>query len=148
EYTPGTLQTVAAAFETRLMLDALYGDCDVIDSGTRLLWRERPGPYDFQRLLRHGNYLPQPAVFVHRRVFERFGYLDESFECGMDFELWLRLRNCQVEYVPRVLALYRWYSTSKTAVNQFGCWRELLRIVRRHGGGWTPTLAWKFSRML
>jgi glycosyltransferase involved in cell wall biosynthesis len=148
EYTPDTLRLVAAHFEGRPTLDALYGDCDVIDSGTRVLWRERPGPYDFDRLLRRGNYLPQPAVFVHRRLFERTGYLDESFECGMDYELWLRLRDCQVEYVPQVLALYRWYPTSKTAINQFGCWRELLRIVRRYGGGWTPTLAWKFTRML
>jgi glycosyltransferase involved in cell wall biosynthesis len=148
EYTPDTLRLVAQHFAARPELDALYGDCDVIDSGTRLLWRERPGPYDFQRLLRSGNYLAQPAVFVHRRVFERSGYLDESFECGMDLELWLRLKDCHVEYVPRVLARYRWYASSKTAINQFGCWRELLRLVRRHGGGWTPQLAWKFARML
>jgi glycosyltransferase involved in cell wall biosynthesis len=148
EYTPGALPRVGAQFGAQSDLDALYGDCDVVDSGTRLLWRERPGPYDFQRLLRRGNYLAQPAVFLHRRVFETLGYLDESLEYGMDFELWLRMRECQVKYVPEVLALYRWHPTSKTAVNQFGSWGELLRVVHRYGGGWTPALAWNFTRML
>jgi glycosyltransferase involved in cell wall biosynthesis len=148
EYTLGALNEVGARFEVRPDLDVLYGDCDVIDAGTRMLWRERPGPYDFERLLRRGNYLAQPAVFLHRRVFERSGYLDESFECGMDLELWLRLRDFRVEYLPQVLARYRWYMTSKTAVNQMGCWRELLRAVRRYGGGWTPALVCKFARML
>ena len=148
EYASGALGLVGEHFSRRPELDALYGDCDVIDEGRRLLWREQPGPYDFDRLLRRGNYLAQPAVFIHRRVLAQSGYLDESFECGMDYELWLRLRHRVVDYVPELLALYRWYPTSKTAVNQFGCWRELLRAVRRHGGGWTPELAWSFARML
>jgi len=148
EYMPGALDVVEERFEAEPSLDALYGDCDVVDAGRRRLWREVPGPYDFDRLMRRGNYLPQPAVFVHRRVFERTGYLDESFEFGMDYELWLRLRDCRVEYVPHVLAIFRWHPTSKTAMNQLGNWRDLLRAVRRNGGGWTPALALSFTRML
>jgi len=147
-YTPGALAAVAEAFGGDATLDAAYGDCDVVDLADRLLWRERPGPYDFERLLRRGNYLAQPAVFLRKRVLDEVGYLDERFECGMDYDLWLRLRGRHVAYLPRVLAVYRWYATSKTAVNQFGCWRELLVIVRRYGGGWTPALAWSYARML
>jgi hypothetical protein len=44
--------------------------------------------------------------------------------------------------------MYRWHAASKTARNQIGNWRELLRIVRRYGGGWNPSLAWSFGRML
>src|SRR5262249_10029604 len=135
-------------FDEQPGLDALYGDCDVEDLTRRLLWREIPGPFDFERLLRRGNYLAQPAVFLHRRVFERVGYLDEAFDYAMDYEFWLRLRHLRVEYVPQVLAIFRWHATSKTAMNQLRNWREVLRAVRRHGGGWTPALAWSFSRML
>jgi glycosyltransferase involved in cell wall biosynthesis len=147
-YPFGTLECVRERFSSDPTLDVLYGDCDVLDTNHRALWRERPGPYDFRRLLRRGNYIAQPAVFVHRRVFERVGYLDESFECGMDYELWLRLRDARIEYLPRVLGIYRWHRNSKTARSQFMCWRDVLRAARLHGGGWTPALAWSYSRML
>lgn len=148
EYPPGVLRAVAERFSAEPSLDVVYGDCEVLDFSNRHLWREIPGRYDFKRLLRNGNYIAQPAVFVHRRVFERLGYLDESFEYGMDYEFWLRLRGSRVCYVPRVLAIYRWHPSSKTALNQFRGWRELLRAARLYGGGWTPALVWSFSRMV
>jgi glycosyltransferase involved in cell wall biosynthesis len=148
EYPRGTLQMVQERFNADPLLDVLYGDCDVVDVTDRALWRETPGPYDFMRLLRRGNYIPQPAVFIHHRVFERLGYLDETFECGMDYEFWLRMREARIQYIPRVLARFRWHPNSKSARNQIICWREVLRAVRGHGGGWTPALAWSYSRML
>jgi GT2 family glycosyltransferase len=110
------------------------------------LWRVRPGAYDFDRLLRRGNSLAQPAVFLRRRVFDQVGYLDESLDYGMDYELWLRLRGLQVAYVPRTLAAFRWHPYSKSATSNAANWQELLTIVRRHGGGWTPQLVWLFAR--
>jgi glycosyltransferase involved in cell wall biosynthesis len=148
DYPQGTLQRIQAHFGADPRLDVLYGDCDVLDINYRPLWRETPGPYDFTRLLRRGNYIAQPAVFLHRRVFERLGYLDESLECAMDYEFWLRLRYAHVEYVPHVLANFRWHPSSKSARSQFICWREVLQAVRRCGGGWTPFLAWSYARML
>jgi glycosyltransferase involved in cell wall biosynthesis len=148
EYVLESLQVVEQLFDADSTLDIIYGDCEVRDLGGQTLWRVTPGRYDFKRLLRQGNYIAQPAVFVHRRVFERIGYLDESFECGMDYEFWLRAHNAHIQYIPRVLAIYRWHKDSKTARGQFTCWRELLRAARRYGGGWTPALAWSYSRML
>jgi GT2 family glycosyltransferase len=136
---------VAEYFASDPGLDALIGDCAVVDPDGKPLWDERPGPYDFQRLLRRGNYLAQPAVFLRRRLLDSIGLLDESLEYAMDYDLWLRLRQARVEYVPRVLALFRWHPGSKTARNTFGNWRENLRILRRHGGGWTPELACSFG---
>jgi glycosyltransferase involved in cell wall biosynthesis len=147
-YAPGALELIARQFAADGTVDVVFGDCLVVDHRGRPLWSEQPGAYDFQRLLRHGNYLPQPAVFLRRRVLERVGFLDESFEYGMDYEFWLRLRGCRVQYLPRVLATFCWHPTSKTARSQIGNWREGLRAARRHGGGWTLPLAWSFSRML
>ena len=147
-YSLGALRLVADQFAAYPELDILYGDCDVVDAFDKLLWREIPGAYDYYRLLRRGNYIPQPAVFMRRRVIDRVGYLDESFECGMDYEYWLRVRNCHIQYVSQVLAIFRWHPNSKTAQGQLSCWRELLRVVRRYGGGLTPPLVWSFARML
>jgi glycosyltransferase involved in cell wall biosynthesis len=145
-YTPGTIAYVAECFASEPDLDVLVGDCQVIDATGKPLWSIRPGPYDFGRLLRTGNSMAQPAVFLRKRVFEAVGYLDESLDFGMDYELWLRLEGCRVDYVPRVLAAFRWHSDSKTATHMRASWREVLAIVRRHGGGWTPALAWSYMR--
>jgi glycosyltransferase involved in cell wall biosynthesis len=146
-YAPGSLRLVAEQFAAEPGLDVLYGDCQVIGADGRLLWRERPGPYDFRRLRTRGNFLAQPAVFLRKRAFEQVGYLDESLEFGMDYDLWLRLRPLRVAYVPRVLAAFRWHPASKTATNALGNWHELLLIVRRYGGGWTLPLIWAYARM-
>ncbi|MDQ6670165.1 MAG: glycosyltransferase [Chloroflexota bacterium] len=145
-YAPGAVAYVAQRFASDPMLDVLFGDCQVVDASGEPLWQMRPGGYDFNRLLRRGNSVAQPAVFLRKRVFEQVGYLDETLDFGMDYELWLRLRRLNVAYVPRVLATFRWHSASKTATNLHANWHELLRIVRRHGGGWTPRLVWLYAR--
>jgi glycosyltransferase involved in cell wall biosynthesis len=145
-YRPGTLRFVAERFAADPGLDVLVGNCELIDAQGRRLRLLSPGPYDFQRLLRHGNSIAQPAVFLRRRVFDHVGYLDETLHFGMDYELWLRIRGLQIAYVPRVLAAFRWHDTSKTATNLEGNWHELLRITRRHGGRWTVPLAWAYTR--
>jgi glycosyltransferase involved in cell wall biosynthesis len=145
-YTAGSLAYVANRFCAEPELDLVYGDCVVIDAQGKSVSMLRPGAYDFGRLLRRGNSVAQPAVFLRRRVFEVVGYLDETLDFGMDYELWLRARELHVAYIPQVLAAFRWHRTSKSATNLAGNWDELLRIVRRHGGGWTPALAWSFAR--
>lgn len=147
-YAPNALRYVIERFHEDAALDALYGQCDVIDPDGRLLWREEPGAYDFRRLLARGNYIAQPSVFFRKRVLQDVGYIDEQLDYGMDFDLWLRLRHVRVEYVPRVLAAFRWHPASKSARGQRAAWAENIRIVRRYGGGWTVPLAWAYARCL
>jgi glycosyltransferase involved in cell wall biosynthesis len=147
-YAAEALPTVAGLFGADPTLDVLIGDCVVVGPSGELLWCERPGPYDFERLLRRGNYLAQPSVFVRRQVLAAVGLLDESLEFAMDYDLWLRLRGARARYVPQVLAAFRWHAASKTARNTLGNWRESVRVRRRYGGGWTPYLAWTFGRAL
>ncbi len=147
-YTPGALGAAADCFAADPELEVLFGDCDGVDPEGQLLWHIRPGEYDFRRLLRTGNYLAQPASFFRRRVFEQIGYVDETLEFGMDFELWLRMRDRRVRYLPQTLATFRWHPESKCASNQAGEWRDDLMIIRRYGGNWTPELGWAFTRCL
>jgi glycosyltransferase involved in cell wall biosynthesis len=147
-YTPAALAFVVDRFSRDPRLDVLYGDCEVIGPDHERLWWERPGAYDFRRLLRRGNYIAQPAVFLRRRVFDLVGYLDESLEYAMDYDLWLRVRGLRVVYEPRSLARFRWYPESKSGRSQIEGWREFLRILGKHGGGWTPELVWAYTRCL
>jgi glycosyltransferase involved in cell wall biosynthesis len=145
-YKPDALTYVAREFISGPGVDVVVGDCEVIDTHGERLRLVSPGPYDFHRLLRTGNSIAQPAVFLRKRVFDQVGLLDETLEFGMDYDLWLRLRGLRVEYVSRVLAQFRWHCRSKTANNVGGNWQELIEIVRRYGGGWTPRLIWLYVR--
>jgi glycosyltransferase involved in cell wall biosynthesis len=145
-YTPGSLARVCELFEEQPQVDVILGDCDLVDATGRPLRRLSPGPYDFERLLRRGNSVAQPAVFLRKRVFDQVGYLDESLEFAMDYDLWLRLRGLRVEYLPSVLAQFRWHPSSKTVNGLDNNWNELRTIIARYGGSWTPELAWSFTR--
>lgn len=147
-YVGGALARVAHVLAAEPAVDVVVGDCEVVGADGAHLWWERPGAYDFRRLLGSGNYLAQPAVFLRRRVFEHVGYLDETLHYAMDYDLWLRLRDRSVRYVPEPLARFRWHAGSKSANGPLGAWRENLRVIQRHGGGWTPRLAWSFGRCL
>jgi glycosyltransferase involved in cell wall biosynthesis len=145
-YMPGALRKVAEHLSSHPEADVVIGDCEVIGERGERLRVLSPGKYDFRRLLRMGNSIAQPAVFFRKTVFDKVGFLDENLEFGMDYELWLRLARVRVDYLPQVLAAFRWHPESKTARNTEGNWRELLAIVRRHGGGWTPQLVWTYVR--
>lgn len=145
-YRPGALRFVADTFGAQADLDVLVGDCDMIDEQDRVLRRLSPRPYDFKRLLRYGNDIAQPAVFIRHPALKAVGYIDESLNFGMDYDLWLRLRHHHITRTSRVLAAFRWHPSSKTASNQAGNWHELLRIVRRYGGGWTMPLVVAYVR--
>lgn len=147
-YVPGALDVVARTFRAAPDLEVLVGDCDVIGPAGEHLWWERQGPFDRARLLRRGNYIAQPAVFLRRSVLEAVGYLDESLEYAMDFDLWVRLGGRHVTYEPRVLSRFRWHPASKSARGQRAGWAENLRILRKHGHGWSPELAWAYARCL
>src|SRR5438105_35683 len=54
-YVSGALEFVLKRFQSDPQLDVVYGDCEVIGPDDEPLWWERPGPYDFHRMLRRGN---------------------------------------------------------------------------------------------
>jgi glycosyltransferase involved in cell wall biosynthesis len=145
-YLPGAVHSVLDRFAAEPTLALVYGDCQVIGPAGETLWWERPGPYDFPRLLRRGNYIAQPAAFIRRSAFDQLGLLDETLDYGMDYDFWLRLRGQNVAYMARPMAAFRWHPDSKSARGQMQSWREFLLIVRRHGGGWTPAIAWAYVR--
>jgi glycosyltransferase involved in cell wall biosynthesis len=94
---PGTLR-----FVDEHIGDAkwLYGQIQYGSEITNRAW-------DYEAL-KHGNYVPQPAVFFLRSAYEEVGGFDEVNNFAADYDMWLKLG---AEYTPvfvqRVLANYR-----------------------------------------
>lgn len=132
-YLLGALLRVGEFFAAHPEVDLLYGDCDQIDAAGRVTGRYPTCAYDYLRLVREAvNFIPQPAVFFRRRVWERIGGLDESLHYVMDFDYWLRAGvHFRAAYLPERLAALRLHAGAKSVAQVSGFGAELERVYRR-----------------
>ena len=131
---PEALRLVLRAFEDDA--DVVYGDAYFLESG----WKRRKFAGDFSPgRLRKGNFLLQPAVFLRRSVFEKFGDLDDSLRFCMDHEYWLRIsRKTKWKHVASPLACSRLHSDAKTWSQLPAAWDEARKMQARYGIYWRP----------
>jgi hypothetical protein len=112
----------------------IYGDGHLVDVAGRSLRRFRfAEPFHLRRLIEVHNYVQQPAAFVRREALEAVGYLDETLQLCMDWDLWIRIgRRFPVRYLPVPLAEVRIHAETKTSRAGLSKIVETLRIVRRY----------------
>ena len=130
---PGALEKVAAFFRAHPEIDWIYGDCDYIDAQGGFLHSYPVRPYSFSSLLlAEVNYIPQPATFLRRRVFEKVGLLDESLAYIMDLDYWLRAGvQHTAAYIPENLACLRLHPSSKSLSGLARFPAEFVRVYQR-----------------
>lgn len=141
-YYPGAIRCAVDALSASPSLGLVYGEGNLVDEHGDVLRRfPETVPFDLWRLANVSDYILQPTVFFRRSalaaagaVREGLGPLDEQYNWGLDWDLWLRLgQRLPFGYVSDVLAAGRIYTDTKTATGGFKRLRELLRILRRHG---------------
>ena len=78
------------------------------------------------------SWIPHPATFSRRNLYEQFGNFDESFEIAMDFDFWIRCFSKQVtvDTVSIPLTIYDRYGISSTQVGKTA--HEALRAIKKH----------------
>jgi len=133
---PEALRIVLRAFADDPGADVVYGDAYFLESG----WKRRKFAGDFSpERLRKGNFLLQPAVFLRRSVFEKFGPFDASLKFCMDHEFWLRIsEKTRWRHVPSPLACSRLHADAKTWRQLPVAWDEARKMQARYGIHWRP----------
>lgn len=133
---PEALRLVLRAFADDPGADVVYGDAFFLESG----WKRNKVAGAFSReRLKKGNFLLQPAVFLRRSVFAKFGLLDASLKFCMDHEFWLRISGgTSWKYVAVPLACCRLHSDAKTWTQLPEAWSEARRMQARYGIRWRP----------
>ncbi|MDD5466398.1 MAG: glycosyltransferase family 2 protein [Anaerolineales bacterium] len=113
---PGALNTVGECFETRPGVQWLYGNCRYIDASDRFVGDYPVQPYDYEFLVRNvQNYIPQPSVFLRRKVVDEAGLLNEDLHYVMDLEYWLRVGlKYPAFYLDTPLACLRLHQNAKS----------------------------------
>ena len=144
---PGTLHYVAAYFAKNPDIDVVYGHRIVIDEHDREVGRWVL-PRHNARILSWDDFIPQETVFWRRRIWERAGArFDESFQFAVDWDLWLRFRECGARFVrlPRFIGAFRVHPAQKTATQLAGVGLSEMHALRRRSLGRDPSL---FARTL
>lgn len=116
-----------------------YGKCRIIDKEdneirkyiTRyknLLWRR----YSYSKLLSE-NFISQMTVFWRREIMDELWYFDENEHLCMDYEYWLRIwEKYEPLYIPKYIANFRFYYTSKSWAHFDKQFKDELRIAKKY----------------
>lgn len=90
-YYPGAFNSLASKARSASRDALLIGNMNLIDSEGRVLRDIKYVRPTYQSLLAEGMVLANQAAFWRRDVHEVVGYLNESFDCGFDYDWFLRL---------------------------------------------------------
>lgn len=93
--------------------------------------------YSYKRLLK-GNFIPHPATFVKKALFEKAGYFSENIKYAMDYDMWLRLgKLSEPLQLSESLTAFRLHDGSLTSANQLAALQDDFNVRMRHVG-WAP----------
>lgn len=144
----GALQAVKAAFARSPSPDVVYGDGWFLEGASGWKRLKKAGPFSYERL-RRGNFLIQPSVFFHRRVYEKYGPLNERLQFCMDHEYWLRIgRETSWTYLEIPLATCRLHAGAKTSSQLVKAWDEARAMQAAYGIVFRPSLDALWMRLL
>ncbi len=128
---PTCLSLILSIFsetECRWLFGRIMSDVD----GTLFSESYAVPSYSRGRFLR-GNFIPHPATFIRREVFEECGLFSEDLRYAMDYDMFLRIAKC---YPPQQLdvhlAAFRRHSGSATQANYMDSFKEDFKVRQRH----------------
>lgn len=137
---PCVLQTVVKAFQDP-GVDAVYGDLHYVakDDPDCVVRNWRSGAFR-PEVLRWGWMPPHPALFLRRRVIERFGPYDLSFRIAADYDAILRYfgqPGFRAVYVPEVFVKMRVGGESNRSLGQIfvKSWEDYRALKNNQVGG-------------
>lgn len=130
---PDVLANVAAAM-AHSGRGWLVGEIAVLD-GAQLLPAHPPRAYSYHALAAGRAFVPHPATFVRRSLFDQVGRFDERLRYAMDIDLWLRLAALTPPAILHsVLAVFRDHPGSVSSANKLLARQEEWRVRRRYAG--------------
>ncbi len=115
-YYPGCFHDLAAAAKKHPGAGLIIGNMMLIDEQDRFhrdICYVKPS---YQSLLAEGMVLANQSAFWHRRVQDKIGLLDESFQCSFDYEWFLRVvQNAECVHVNQIWGAFRLHGETKTS---------------------------------
>lgn len=135
-YLPGALSFVAGYFARHPDVDVLYGNRIVVNEASEEIGRWFLPPHD-DEILRLNDFVPQETMFWRRRIWDRVGGIDPSFQFAMDWDLLLRFQaaGANIVRVPYFLACFRIHTEQKTTLRMGTVGQREIAALRRRTFG-------------
>lgn len=146
-YSPEVLEKAHNLLENNKTLDWIYGKIQTIESNGKPI-----GAFPNQKLfqlaspviLKYINFIPHQAVFIKRKVFEKFGYFDESLSSQMDYDFWLRIKDkIKWKFIDTIVSNYtiRASAQSSGVINKIKNQNNLKEVQKKYLGRFDYILA-------
>ena len=114
-YYPGAI-SAAVGFLTENPDSALvYGEANYTDRSSNVTRRYHTEKYS-RDWMSQFCIICQPSAFFRKAAIEDVGLLDISYQCSMDYELWMRMaEKYKFSYIPYLMATSRMYEENKSS---------------------------------
>ncbi|MGZ4959251.1 MAG: glycosyltransferase family 2 protein [Methylomonas sp.] len=128
---PQVLSHVAKAMQ-ETGAEWLFGRC-LSDIDGRLVPEGHAIPqYSYRRLLK-GNFIPHPATFIRKALFERTAVFDTAIRYAMDYDMWLRLgKLAEPVQLDEHLAVFRRHAGSLSTSNLLAAFEDDFAVRMKH----------------
>jgi glycosyltransferase involved in cell wall biosynthesis len=130
-YYPGCFSSLVRAARLVPKADLIIGDMNLVDKNDRVLHQLKYVRPTYRSMLAEGMVMTNQAAFWRRSVHEEIGYLDESLDCGFDYDWFLRLlQHRRAYHVSETWGGLRMHEETKTSTQQEIFQIEYERILR------------------
>jgi hypothetical protein len=135
-FLPGAVRAAVAALLADPSAGAVYGEGWVMDElGNRTSRFRCTEPFNLWKLVHLSDYVLQQTVYFRKDVLEEVGYLDESLNYTMDWDILIRIgMRRPLRHVPVEMGCLREYPTAKSFAGGPRRVREIRDLLRRHTG--------------
>ena len=132
-YLPGAISAAVSAFQKHPEALFIYGDMLAVDRDGRTTNRLTYRQLAIEDLLCF-QIIGQPAVFMRREALERAGYLDPTYHCMLDHQLWLRIAMLgPFVHIDRTWSAARYHPAAKNRARASEFGREAFKILEWAG---------------
>lgn len=130
---PGALNYVGNYFSKHPDVDLVYGHRILIDENGREIGRWILPRHD-RKVLKWADFIPQETLFWRRRVWERIGPIDASFNYTLDWDFLLRAQEAGFRFrrLPRFIGAFRIHPAQKTTKDEMVGAAESSILRRRY----------------
>jgi glycosyltransferase involved in cell wall biosynthesis len=130
-YYPGAFESLAREAARTPHADLIIGNMNLVDKDDKLLRDIKYVRPTYRAMLAEGMVLANQAAFWRRRVHDEIGYLDESLDCGFDYEWFLRLLlGRRASHLNETWGALRLHEDTKTSNRQALFDAEFQRILQ------------------
>lgn len=133
---PNVLGSIVKAFKTENDIGTVSGKIYLVNgNGKKTGERFNKEEITVDSLLNGKVQVNQPGTFHRKMLLEKYGYLDESLNFAMDYELWIRLAQySKFKQLDIFVANHRFHKLSKTQSEFIKFIPEIKRIRKKYGG--------------